>query len=886
MIKRAAERYIGRGFAVVPIPHGKKRPTLEGWEGLRLTTDELPEHFNGKPQNIGLVLGEPSGGLVDVDHDVPEAAKIAGRFLPPTVTSGREGSPHSHWWYVSPGAETVRYKDVDGRVLVELRSTGCQTIVEPSEHPCGERVVWHRGGLELAEVEAEELSRRVRELATAALIARHVPPAGGRHDFAMPVAGFLLRSGRLDEDTTLKIVLAAWHAAGADSREAVRDLEGIVRDTADNLTAGEPVVGGPTLDDHAPGVVKLLCKWQGWDAREPAAGPQEERKPTQAELLIGCAAGAELFHTSEGDSYATVPVAEHRETHPIKSKGFRRWLVRAFFERYGRPPGAQALQDALGLLEARAQFDGTERDVHVRVAEHGGAIYVDLANDRWEAAEIGAGYWKVVSSEATPVRFRRPRGMLALPVPKPGGTVAELRRFVNVSDDSSWRLLVAWLVQALRPTGPYPVLLLQGEQGSAKSTAERLLRALVDPSAAPLRTTPRNEHDLYIAATSAWVIALDNISTLQPWLSDALCRLSTGGGFSTRTLYENREQELFDATRPLTLNGITDVATRPDLLDRGLIVPLPHIPEAERRPEAELWAAFEEARPSILGALFDAVAGALERVPSLRLERMPRMADFALWATAAEDALGWEPGAFMDAYIGNRAEATESALEADPVAIAVRELMEDRDEWSGTAGELWEALNELVGEAIRHTKVWPGAPNALSARMKRLAPALRGISIEYGEDRGGRKGTRRKTLTKKEPARDRQYRQDRQFDEKTAKKSRIPADGPADSPREADDEVAGDRQRENRMYKGAQGMTDDVDGTDDDSRADSSLSNFLANPPEWYRRQAEECGRHGAPERLLKPLATAVAYEVLGDTNRWSEVLPHVEAALKGEDTT
>lgn len=337
---RAAERYVGRGFAVVPVPHGRKGPTLEGWEGLRLSADELPQHFNGKPQNIGLLLGRPSGGLVDVDHDVPETAKIAGRFLSPTVTSGRESSPHSHWWYVSPGAETVRYKDVAGRVLVELRSTGCQTIVEPSIHPGGEPVMWHRGGLELAEVGAEELSRRVRELATAALIARHVPPAGGRHDFAMSVAGFLLRSGRLDEDTTLKILLAAWHAAGADTREAVRDLGGIVRDTADNLAAGEPVVGGPTLEEHAPGVVRLLCKWWSWDAREPeAGGHHEERKPTQAELLIGCAAGAEFFHTSEGDAYATVPVAAHRETHPIKSKGFRRWLVRAFLRGTSGRPG-------------------------------------------------------------------------------------------------------------------------------------------------------------------------------------------------------------------------------------------------------------------------------------------------------------------------------------------------------------------------------------------------------------------------------------------------------------------------------------------------------------------------------------------------------------------
>lgn len=337
--------------------------------------------------------------------------------------------------------------------------------------------------------------------------------------------------------------------------------------------------------------------------------------------------------------------------------------------------------------------------------------------------------------------------MLPLPVPVRGRTVDELRRFVNVSDDGAWRLLVAWLVQALRPSGPYPVLLLQGEQGSAKSTAERLLRALVDPSTAPLRTTPRNEHDLYIAATSAWVIALDNISNLPPWLSDAFCRLATGGGFSTRTLYENREQELFDATRPVAINGITDVATRPDLIDRALSVSLPPIPENERKPEAELWADFEKARPSILGALFDAVAGALAGVSSLRLEGMPRMADFALWAAAAEGALGWESGSFIKAYVGNREEANEATLEADPVAGAVRELMKDRDEWSGTATQLWKEFGDLVGEEIRHTNAWPGAPNALSARLKRLAPSLRGVGIEYEEvQEAGSKSRKRRFL--------------------------------------------------------------------------------------------------------------------------------------------
>jgi hypothetical protein len=264
----AAERYVRRGFAVVPIPHGKKSPVLESWEGLRLTPEKLPEYFNGKPQNVGLLLGDPSGGLVDVDLDAKEAVKVAGRFLPPTLTSGRESRPHSHWWYVSPGAKTARFKDVNGEVLVEVRSTGAQTIVAPSVHPSGERVVWHDTGPEFAEVEAKKLQGLARELATAALIARHIPPAGGRHDYAMALAGFLLRPGRLSQETVLKLLRAAWHAGGADSKEALRDLEGITADTAENLAYGEPVVGGPTLDEYAAGMVGRLCKWWGWSREE------------------------------------------------------------------------------------------------------------------------------------------------------------------------------------------------------------------------------------------------------------------------------------------------------------------------------------------------------------------------------------------------------------------------------------------------------------------------------------------------------------------------------------------------------------------------------------------------------------------------------------------
>lgn len=277
--RKAAKGYIKRGVAVIPVPDREKSPGIEGWQNLRIAADEVERHWtNG--QNIGLLNGAPSGWRVCVDLDCPEALRLAGRFLPPTLTSGRESTPHAHWWFVSPQAEHTPFKDTNRSTLLELRSSGGHTLVAPSLHPSGERYHWHgESGLEMEEIEADDLTRRVRELATATLIARRLPKhrehgGGGRHDYAMALCGFLLRPGRLDEETTLKVLRAAWaiggYPADKDKREAHRALEGVVSGTAEKIENGENVVGGPTLEDGSPGVVKLLCKWWGWERKSEA----------------------------------------------------------------------------------------------------------------------------------------------------------------------------------------------------------------------------------------------------------------------------------------------------------------------------------------------------------------------------------------------------------------------------------------------------------------------------------------------------------------------------------------------------------------------------------------------------------------------------------------
>ena len=299
-----------------------------------------------------------------------------------------------------------------------------------------------------------------------------------------------------------------------------------------------------------------------------------ERK--QADVLIDLAGMADVFHAPDGTAYADLEMDGHRQTWLVRAKGFRQWLTRRYFTTTGGAPNAEALQAALNLVEARALFEGPVRSVHVRVGSFDSRLYVDLADAAWRAVEIDQSGWRIVARP--PVRFRRAAGMLPLPAPETDGSIEALRSFLNVTSDADFVLAVSWMLAALRGAGPYPVLVLAGEQGTAKSTVAAMLRALLDPNVAALRTLPREERDLYIAASRGHVLVFDNVSGLSPWLSDTCCRLATGGGFATRQLFTDDEEVLIDVARPLLLNGIEDIVTRPDLADRALFLTLQPIP--------------------------------------------------------------------------------------------------------------------------------------------------------------------------------------------------------------------------------------------------------------------------------------------------------------------
>lgn len=480
------------------------------------------------------------------------------------------------------------------------------------------------------------------------------------------------------------------------------------------------------------------------DDEEPAA----EKGPNAATALVGKALPhLELFHVAEDrEAYASLEVDGHRENHRIRGGTFKDFLRRLWWEETHRTIGENALNDAIGTLTGIAMFDGADHAVHVRLAadpDENGVVWLDLGDETWSAVCIDKNGWQIVDGPT--VRFIRPGGIKPLPRPVHGGHLRELRQFLNAPSDDTWVLMQAFIVGCLRATGPYPILAIQGEQGSAKSTSSRLIRAIVDPNKSGLRSTPRNEQDLILAATNQWLVGFDNFSFVQDWLSDSLCRLSTGGGFGCRKHYSNDEEKLFESTRPVLLNGIPSLASRPDLMDRTVAVNLPTIPESNRRTEAIIWKQFAEAQPRILGAVLNAVSCGLRRLHEVRLDSPPRMADFAHWVVACEPALDCQPGAFLDAYAGNREELNELAVEDSIIGGPILGLLRDGGRFTGTATDLLNALQERTPEKVQKQRDWPKKSNALSGQLRRIAPNLRRMGVEIELD-GRDRDTRRKVI--------------------------------------------------------------------------------------------------------------------------------------------
>jgi hypothetical protein len=474
-------------------------------------------------------------------------------------------------------------------------------------------------------------------------------------------------------------------------------------------------------------------------ASHPDLGNFEGYKPSQADQLITLAKDlAVFFNTPDRNAFAIVKADGHRETWPLRREGFKDWLLYRYLLSSDRAPNSESLGHALNTLRAFARFEGETIPVFTRIASHDGRLYLDLCDEKWRAIEITAAGWRVVNDP--PVRFVRTKGMLPLPEPSRGGNIEELRPFINVASEDDLKLIVAWLLASLRPPGPYPLLAFCGEAGSAKSTAANVLRSLFDPNVAPLRSAPRNEQELFISASNSACLIFDNLSLIPVWLSDALCRIVTGGGYATRTLYTDSEETLFDVMRPIILTSVGEVVARSDLAARAVIVTLASISESRRMTDDAFNSMFQAARPRILGALLEALVIGLRDLPLVQMDRLPRMANFIKWTRACETGL-WEPGGIQAAFDRNMAESVDRVIEGDSIAVALMTLLEKKGgRWRGSCRELFAELNKWAPRGSQHERDWPRSLQALTSRLTLASSSLRmkGITIERGRSHGAR----------------------------------------------------------------------------------------------------------------------------------------------------
>jgi hypothetical protein len=448
----------------------------------------------------------------------------------------------------------------------------------------------------------------------------------------------------------------------------------------------------------------------------------EEKKASKSAATVLVEIAEELYEFGLSDVGETFAVPRSGPLVVRMLRGgktsLRSQLAREYFRRFGKAAPQQSLADALLVVEGSAQ-DATERHLHQRFARVDGVSWLDLGDATGRAVRITGRGWSVV--DRPPVLFKRTAVTTPLPEPTPGGGIAELWGWLNVSE-SDRPLLLAWQVSLLYPDMPHPVLGMFGEHGTGKTTAGKVMTLLLDPSPAAMGKPPRDAEQWVNTAAVSSIVGMDNVSAVPDWLSDSICRAVTGTADVRRRLYTDADTAVFAFRRGVVLAGIDLGALNGDLADRMLPLTLEAIGEAARLTEEELWFAWGKAHPRLLGALLDLAASVIDAVPFVRLESKPRMADYARVLAAVDRVLG-TGGAGLRRYRDKQGEMAGDSLTDDPFVAALADAYAGRT-FTGSSADLRAALTP-ADEKWKPPKGWPDTARKVTQRLKRQAPVMR-----------------------------------------------------------------------------------------------------------------------------------------------------------------
>ena len=468
----------------------------------------------------------------------------------------------------------------------------------------------------------------------------------------------------------------------------------------------------------------------------------KEKSPTQAEILLNIAEGmgAEFFADEIANLYAAIPVEGHTELLRLDGGDFRLLLQGLYYRRTSKPVSADALVQAVGIFSARARFEGSEpKKLNVRVAEHSSSFWYDLSNRIWQAVEVTPSGWRIVNKP--PILFKRFKHQRAQVTPAPSGDVSKIFKYIPIKQNPL--LFLVLLCCYFIPSIPRPMLVIYGEKGSGKTTTSEFMKSLVDPSALSTLTLKNDERDLLVNLVQHHFLVFDNATYINEATSNELCRAVTGGGNQARKLYSDDDAVIFNFQRCVLLNGVSNIVTRSDLLDRSVLIEIERL--KEYRQIAAIRADFKRDKPEILGGIFGIISSAMQIFPHVNLDSHPlngclRMNDFSAWGYALAEAIEVDSGEkFLKEYAANKITQNDEAINSDPVAFLVIEFMRGRESWSGTATNLYSELTFIASENKISTrgKSFPQDPARLSKRLNGIKSNLEMAGVNFEKSKSG-----------------------------------------------------------------------------------------------------------------------------------------------------
>lgn len=465
---------------------------------------------------------------------------------------------------------------------------------------------------------------------------------------------------------------------------------------------------------------------------------ESEKNLTEQLVELVLTKNVKLFHDQFDNGFIAVEEDGHK-TLKLRSRGFKSWLSHLGWNELGKAVSSGTIETAVRTLEGHATHDSEEIKLHVRIAETDDGIAYDLGDGR--AVLVNKDEWKIL--DPAPILFYRfgHQRLQVAPIPGAEIEIENVFNFIPTPKEPRQKLLLLiWLVASVLPNFPHPILVVHGPQGSRKTTLFKLLRGLIDPSIMETLTAHGDSREYVQLASHHYFLPLDNLSPIKPEFSDLLCRTVTGEGMSKRELYSDDDDIIYSFRRVVAMNGINLVVSKPDLLERSLIIELER--PQNYKEEGVLMAEFEQARPQLLGAIISAVQKSIKVYPEMELPEQIsnfRMADFVRWGCAISIAIGHTAEEFIDALTQNLIRQNAEAIDDSPVAQVVIAFMEDKTHYQATPTDLLLVLQELAIKLKQDTRQreFPKTPNWLWRRLQVVATNLMALGIKVSRDKDG-----------------------------------------------------------------------------------------------------------------------------------------------------